>query len=184
MIAEPVVSLPVEKKILRDVFAPGDVFVGTGDLMRKDEKGFFYFVDRIGDTFRWKGENVSTSEVAEVLSSFPGIQHANVYGVSIPGTEGRIGMAAIVAAEPIDLPALRNHLISTLPAYARPAFLRIREDVEVTGTFKYSKTDLVRQGYDPAVTTDAIYFDNPESKTFDRLDQSLFDRIQSGKIQL
>jgi fatty-acyl-CoA synthase len=173
-----------EKKILRDVFAPGDVFVRTGDLMRKDEKGFFYFVDRIGDTFRWKGENVSTSEVAEVLSAFPGVQHANVYGVSIPGTEGRIGMAAIVAENLIDLSDLRNHLLNTLPAYARPAFLRIREDVEVTGTFKYSKTDLVRQGYDPSVTTDAIYFDNPASKAFERLDQSLFDRIQSGKIHL
>jgi fatty-acyl-CoA synthase len=173
-----------EKKILRNVFASGDAWVRTGDLMRKDEKGFFYFVDRIGDTFRWKGENVSTSEVSEALSAFPGVKHANVYGVVIPGTEGRIGMAAIVAEDTMNLPELRKHLIGLLPAYARPAFLRIREDVEVTGTFKYSKTDLVRQGYDPAATSDAIYFDNPESNAFDRLDQSLFNRIQSGLIPL
>ena len=152
--------------------------------MRKDEKGYFYFVDRIGDTFRWKGENVSTSEVAEVLSSFPGIQHANVYGVSIPGAEGRIGMAALVAEAAVDLPALRAHLASSLPAYARPAFLRIRTDIEVTGTFKYSKVDLVRQGYDPSALSDLLYFDNPESKGFQRLDAALFDRIQSGRIPL
>jgi len=173
-----------EKKILRNVFAPGDAWVRTGDLMRKDEKGFFYFVDRIGDTFRWKGENVSTSEVSDVLSSFPGIEHANVYGVTVPGTEGRIGMAALVVDGILDLPTLRKHLTSLLPAYARPAFLRIRKDIEVTGTFKYSKVDLVRQGYDPSATPDAIYFDNPESKAFDQLDKPLFDRIQSGKIPL
>jgi fatty-acyl-CoA synthase len=173
-----------ERKILRDVFALGDAWVRTGDLMRKDERGFFYFVDRIGDTFRWKGENVSTSEVSEAIGSFPGVKHANVYGVVIPGTDGRIGMAAIVAEDTINLSALRKHLIGLLPGYARPAFLRIREDVEVTGTFKYSKTDLVRQGYDPSATADEIYFDNPESMTFDRLDQSLFIRIQTGQIPL
>ncbi len=173
-----------EKKILRNVFEPGDTWVRTGDLMRKDEKGYFYFVDRIGDTFRWKGENVSTSEVAETLCSFPGIQHANVYGVAIPGTEGRIGMAALVAETTMDLPALRTHLASRLPAYARPAFLRIRSDVEVTGTFKYSKVDLVRQGYDPAVTSDEIYFDHPELKAFQRLDAALFQLIRSSLISL
>jgi fatty-acyl-CoA synthase len=173
-----------DKKILRNVFASGDAWVRTGDLMRKDEKGFFFFVDRIGDTFRWKGENVATSEVSDAISSFPGIRHANVYGVTIPGTEGRIGMAAIVADEAIDLPGLRNHLLSRLPAYARPAFLRIREDIEVTGTFKYSKVDLVRQGYDPAASTDAIYLDDPESKSFVRLDKVIYDRIQAGQIRL
>ena len=172
-----------DKKILRNVFATGDAWVRTGDLMRKDEKGFFYFVDRIGDTFRWKGENVATSEVSDAVSSFPGVQHANVYGVTIPGTEGRIGMAAIVAEDAMDPDGLRNHLIGRLPAYARPAFLRIREDIEVTGTFKYSKVDLVRQGYDPVATTDAIYFDDPESKSFIRLDKELYDRIQSGLIR-
>ena len=85
-----------EKKLLRNVFAEGDAWVRTGDLMRQDEKGFFYFVDRIGDTFRWKGENVATSEVAQELCAFDGVLHASVYGVTIHGTEGRAGMAAIV----------------------------------------------------------------------------------------
>jgi fatty-acyl-CoA synthase len=173
-----------EKRILRNVFQSGDVWVRTGDLMRRDEKGYFYFVDRIGDTFRWKGENVSTSEVSDAISAFPGVRHANVYGVAIPASEGRIGMAALTTDHEVDLHALRKHLMDRLPTYARPAFLRIREDIEVTGTFKYSKTDLVRQGYDPLATSDAIYFDNPESQAFRRLDKALYDGIQSGKIRL
>ncbi len=173
-----------EKKILRNVFKPGDAWVRTGDLMRKDEKGFFYFVDRVGDTFRWKGENVATSEVSDAISAFPGVKHANVYGVAVPATEGRIGMAAIVAEEDLDLAALRQHLVNRLPAYARPAFLRIRNDIEVTGTFKYSKVDLVRQGYDPVATSDLIYLNDPESEAFIQLDKALYDRIQNGQIRL
>ena len=160
-----------ESKILRDVFEPGDMWVRTGDLMRKDEQGYFYFVDRIGDTFRWKGENVATSEVSEAICAFPGVKHANVYGVAVPAAEGRAGMAAVVAEEPLDLAGFRKHLVSRLPAYARPLFLRIRNDVEVTGTFKYSKTDLVRQGYDPVASNDVLYFDNTESETFTRARQ-------------
>jgi fatty-acyl-CoA synthase len=173
-----------EKKILRDVFERGDAWVRTGDLMRKDEKGFFYFVDRIGDTFRWKGENVATSEVSEAICAFPGVKHANVYGVAIPATEGRAGMAALVAVRPLDLCAFRQHLKDRLPSYARPVFLRLQDDIEVTGTFKYSKTDLVNQGYDPAATRDTIYFDNPESQAFHLLDETLYDRIRRGQIRV
>ena len=139
-----------EKKILRDVFEPGDAWFRTGDLMRKDEKGYFYFVDRIGDTFRWKGENVATSEVSEAICAFPGVKQANVYGVAVPGADGRAGMATLVTDDELDLAAFRTHLIDRLPEYARPLFLRIRNEMEVTATFKYTKTDLVRQGYDPA----------------------------------
>jgi fatty-acyl-CoA synthase len=173
-----------EKKILRNVFKAGDAWVRTGDLMRKDEKGFFYFVDRIGDTFRWKGENVATSEVSEALCAFPGVKHANVYGVAIPSTEGRAGMAALVAEPQLDLAALRRHLMNRLPPYARPLFLRLKDDIEITGTFKYSKTDLVSQGYDPAATTDTVYFDHPESQAFQRMDETLYGRIQGGQIRL
>jgi fatty-acyl-CoA synthase len=173
-----------DAKILRNVFELGDAWVRTGDLMRKDEKGFFYFVDRIGDTFRWKGENVATSEVSEAICAFPGIKHANVYGVAIPAAEGRVGMAAIVIEDELDLTKFRQHLMSRLPSYARPLFLRIRDGVEITGTFKYSKTDLVRQGFDPVATTDVIYFDNPESGAFMRLDKVLHNRIQVGTIRL
>jgi fatty-acyl-CoA synthase len=173
-----------EKKILRDVFKPGDMWIRTGDLMRKDEKGFFYFVDRIGDTFRWKGENVATSEVSAVLCTFPGVKHANVYGVAISGNEGRAGMAAVVADRSCNLAELRRHLAERLPSYARPVFLRFRDGAEVTGTFKYSKSDLVKQGYDPAVTTDVLYFDHPELDAFERVDSALYDRIRGGQIRL
>jgi fatty-acyl-CoA synthase len=172
------------QKILPDVFESGDAWVRTGDLMRKDAKGFFYFVDRIGDTFRWKGENVATSEVSQAIVVFPGVTHANVYGVAIPNTEGRAGMAALVIDSSLDLVAFRKHLMTRLPAYARPMFLRVQSEIEVTGTFKYSKTELARQGYDPVSTTDTIYFDHPESQSFIRLDKALYDRIQAGRMRL
>jgi fatty-acyl-CoA synthase len=173
-----------ERKILHHVFAAGDTWVRTGDLMRKDEKGFFYFVDRAGDTFRWKGENVATSEVAEAICAFPGVKHANVYGVAIPATEGKAGMASLVANEGTDLSALRQHLADRLPSYARPVFLRVQSEMEVTGTFKYSKTELASQGYDPAATRDTLYFDNPELQAFQRVDEALYKRIQGGQIRL
>src|SRR5882757_6825191 len=115
-----------EKKILRDVFEKGDVWFRTGDLMRKDENGYFFFVDRIGDTFRWKGENVSTTEVEEAIGAFGGALEANVYGVNVPGRDGRAGMAAIVAEDSFNLSAFRDHLTQRLPEYARPVFLRVR----------------------------------------------------------
>jgi fatty-acyl-CoA synthase len=173
-----------EDKILRHVFQPGDAWVRSGDLMRKDERGFFYFVDRIGETFRWKAENVATSEVSEAICAFPGVTHVKVYGVAIPSTEGRAGMAAVVAEDELDLPAFRKHLISRLPPYARPIFLRFRSEIELTGTFKYSRTELTRQGYDPSATKDRIYFDNPESGAFVPLDKRLYERIQGGQIRL
>jgi fatty-acyl-CoA synthase len=173
-----------EKKILRDVFEAGDAWFRTGDLMRKDEKGYYYFVDRIGDTFRRKGENVATSEAAEILCDFPGVQHANVYGVAVPGVEGRVGMATLVIDRELDLGGLRAHLAACLPSYARPVFLRIRSEVDLTGTFKYSKTELVRQGYDPDACGDNLYFDSPEADRFVPLDADVYRRIQSGEFRI
>jgi len=172
-----------ERKILRGVFEPGDAWFRTGDLMRRDADGYFYFVDRIGDTFRWKGENVATSEVAEAICAFPAVTEANVYGVALPGTDGRAGMAALVADAGLDLAAFRAHLVRRLPDYARPLFLRIRSAMDVTATFKHPKHELVRQGYDPAGTDDAIYFDDPDCHAFVRLDQTTYDRIQRGRIR-
>jgi len=172
-----------EHKILRNAFELGDAWYLTGDLMRKDERGYFYFVDRIGDTFRWKGENVATSEVSEAICAFPGIKEAAVYGVAVPGTDGRAGMATIVADDALDLRAFRAHLMNRLPEYARPVFLRVRDDLEVTATFKHIKTALRRDGYDPAAIVDAMYFDDRERQAFIRLDKSLFDRIQRGEIR-
>jgi fatty-acyl-CoA synthase len=173
-----------ERKILRDVFEPGDAWFRTGDLMRQDARGYFYFVDRIGDTFRWKGENVSTAEVAAALTAFPGIRDANVYGVGVAGYEGRAGMATIVADDALDLAALRTHLHKLLPPYARPLFLRIGSELELTMTFKPKKVDLVAQGFDPARTDDPLYFDDPRTGTYVRIDPTIHADITGGKVRL
>ncbi len=173
-----------EKKILRNVFKSGDTWVRTGDLMRKDARGFFYFVDRVGDTFRWKGENVATTEIAEVISAFPGIRHVSVYGVSVPGSDGRAGMAALVVQGDLNLAAFRQHLSDRLPHYARPLFLRLGGELEATGTFKYTKAMLVRQGYDPGATEDSLYFDHPLYKSFVPIELTLYNAIQAGEVRL
>ncbi len=172
------------RKVLHDVFEKGDAWFRTGDLMRKDKNGYFYFVDRIGDTFRWKGENVSTTEVEEAIGRFGGIAEANVYGVAVPGREGRAGMAALVASDNLNLTALHDHLARQLPEYARPVFLRIRQDNDVTTTFKQKKVDLVKDGFDPSRTGDPIYFSDPQRKAFVRLDGALFADINAGRIRL
>ena len=135
------------------MFEPGDAWFRTGDLMRSDEQGYFYFVDRVGDTFRWKGENVSTTEVSEAICAFPGIRQANVYGVAVPGVDGRAGMAMIVSGRVSWTSRISaTHLRNRLPEYAHPLFLRIRSELEVTATFKYTKTTLgarrIRSGRD------------------------------------
>ena len=177
-------GVETERKILRDVFESGDAWFRTGDLMRQDANGFFYFVDRTGDTFRWKGENVSASEVAAALTEFPGITEAVVYAVAVPGTEGAAGMAAITAEGALDLEGLRGHLASRLPAYAQPLFLRIQDSIATTATFKHQKSDLARQGFDPASVTDAIYLNKPSRRAYIRLDSAVFQRIHDGTIRL
>ncbi|MEO1785692.1 MAG: long-chain-acyl-CoA synthetase, partial [Pseudomonadota bacterium] len=151
-----------------------------GDLMRKDAKGWVYFVDRIGDTFRWKGENVATNEVGEVLSQFSGIEHANVYGVPVPGTDGKAGMAAITAPGDIDWDTLHGFLAERLPAYARPLFLRVQPEAETTGTFKYRKVDLVKEGFNPGAVPDPVYFAHPELGRFVPMTQEHYDTILAG----
>jgi fatty-acyl-CoA synthase len=173
-----------EKKILRDVFEPGDAWFRTGDLMRRDDGGFYYFVDRVGDTFRWKGENIATSEVAAAITSFPGILDANVYGVSIPGADGRAGMAEIVCADALDVAALREHLLARLPRYALPVLLRTRTEIDLTPTFKQRKNAPEQSGYDPATCPDALYVHDPERRAYVALDQALYARIQAGQLRL
>lgn len=172
-----------EKKILRDVFENGDAWFRTGDLMRKDKNGYFYFVDRIGDTFRWKGENVSTTEVAEAINKFSGVTDTNVYGVHVPGHEGRAGMAAIVC-QGCNLEKLHLHLQAMLPDYARPLFLRIRKDIDMTTTFKQKKIDLVKQGFNPLLISDPLYFNDAKMGCFVPLDAALYERFQSGQVRL
>jgi fatty-acyl-CoA synthase len=173
-----------ERKILRNVFEDGDAWYRTGDLMRMDAGGYYYFVDRIGDTFRWKGENVATSEVAAALTAFLGITEASVYGVAVPGTEGAAGMAALVADGPLDFAELRRHLARLLPAYARPLFLRLKERLDATGTFKHNSTALAREGFDVTVVRDPIYVDDPVQGAYVPLDAALYERIDAGKMRL
>jgi fatty-acyl-CoA synthase len=173
-----------EKKILRDVFEKGDAWFRTGDLMRQDEHGYFYFVDRIGDTYRWKGENVATSEVSEALGVVPGIKEANVYGVGVPGMDGRAGMAALVAGPEFDASTLAGKLANNLPVYARPVFLRLMPEIEITGTFKQRKVDLVKDGFDPAKIAEPIYWLDTASSRYERLDSARYTDIVSGRMKL
>ncbi len=173
-----------EKKILRDVFEKGDAWFRTGDLMRQDAEGYFYFVDRIGDTFRWKGENVSTGEVADRLSDFAGVLEANVYGVAVPGQDGRAGMAALTVDDTFDLEAFYAHVESSLPTYAQPLFIRMQRQIETTGTFKYRKVDLVSDGFDPAKVKDPLYFRNPLKKAWTKMTKATFDKINEGGFRL
>jgi fatty-acyl-CoA synthase len=166
-----------ERKILHDVFVKGDTWFRSGDLMRQDAEGYFYFVDRVGDTYRWKGENISTMEVATAICSFAGIREANVYGVAVPGREGRAGMAAIVADPGLDLVALRSHLAQQLPDYARPVFLRIGKGIDVTATFKQRKLNLMAEGFDPKRVHDPVYVDDPQRHAFVPLTDELYRRI-------
>ncbi|MCL6692076.1 long-chain-acyl-CoA synthetase [Pseudomonas sp. R3.Fl] len=169
--------------IYRDVFKQGDAWFNTGDLMR--DLGFKHtqFVDRLGDTFRWKGENVSTTEVENVLGAFPGVEDAVVYGVEIPGTDGRCGMAALRLApgQALDGQALAEHLDRELPAYAVPLFLRLLQQVETTGTFKYKKADLKSAGFDPRQVGEALFVRLPGEVDYRLLDEGVFGAIQRGE---
>jgi len=155
-----------EKKILRGVFARGDAWFRTGDLMRLDEQGFFHFVDRVGDTFRWKGENVATSEVNDAIRQCEGVLDATTYGVEVAGHDGRAGMSAIVAGDGFDFAAFAARLARRLPAYAHPLFVRISRSLDATETFKQKKHQLAREGFDPAVVCDPLYFRDPASGTY------------------
>lgn len=173
-----------EKKILRDVFTKGDAWFRTGDLMRLDDKGFFHFVDRIGDTFRWKGENVATSEVNDAVRDFKGVVDATTYGVSIPGTDGRAGMSAIVVNEGFDMAALPAHLAQRLPVYARPVFIRVSGELDATETFKQKKGELAREGFDPGTISDPLFMLEPISGAYVRLDSGVYAQIVDGTIRL
>ena len=168
-----------EAAILRDVFKKGDAWFNTGDLMRDIGCKHAQFVDRLGDTFRWKGENVSTTEVENVLGAFPGVEDAVVYGVEIPGTNGRCGMAALRLAQGFELDgaALGTHLDARLPAYAAPLFVRLLGEVETTGTFKYKKADLKQAGYDPRQVDGPLFVRLPSSTNFEPLDDELHAAI-------
>ena len=169
-----------QAKILRDVFEKGDMWFRTGDLMRRGENGYVYFVDRLGDTFRWKGENVSTNEVAEALSQVPGVETANVYGVAVPGTEGKAGMASVTVNGYLDYKDLFDRLAARLPNYAVPVFIREQQQAATTGTLKYRKVELVEQGFDPDTVNDPVWYADPETGKYERLTPEEFRKIGKG----
>ena len=173
-----------EKKILHDAFRKGDAWFRTGDLMRRDEHSYFFFVDRIGDTFRWKGENVATSEVSEALSTVPGIREANVYGVAVPGMDGRAGMAALVVDGLFDVGGLAHRLEGRLTPYERPVFLRLQPEIAVTGTFKQRKVELVKEGFDPGALPDPIFWLDPASGNYQRLTPARYAEIIEDRVKL
>jgi acyl-CoA synthetase (AMP-forming)/AMP-acid ligase II len=176
-----------EKKVFRDAFAPGDAWFDSGDLVRDQGFGHVQFVDRVGDTFRWKGENVSTNEVAEILNLWPDIAESTVYGVTVPGAEGRCGMASIVTRSPIDrldLAGLAAHVREHLPSYAWPRFLRVQTEIEVTGTFKQLKGELRKQGFDPALVGDPLFVLPGRGEAYVKLDDDVFQAIGRGEIAL
>ena len=176
-------AVETEKKVLRDVFQPGDAWMRTGDLMRRDADGFYAFVDRIGDTFRWKGENVATFEVAGVLRACPGVAEAIVYGVSVPGAEGRAGMALLKIDGDFDLDELVRRL-ETLPRYARPLFLRLAREIETTETFKPKRRVYVEQGFDPERVKDPLYVFEREQQAYVPLDANRHHAIRNGTMRL
>ena len=173
-----------EKKIMRDVFARDDAWFRTGDLMKLDDAGFFHFVDRVGDTFRWKGENVATSEVNEAVAVCPGVVEATTYGVTIPGADGRAGMAAVVIDNRFDLDEFRVGLSRRLPAYACPVIIRFCDALDTTETFKQKKHQLVREGFDPALVTDPLFFREPASGAYRPIDAASYAGIVDGSIRL
>ncbi|KAH8305907.1 hypothetical protein KR018_003201 [Drosophila ironensis] len=171
------------KKVVRDVFSKGDMAFISGDLLVADERGYLFFRDRTGDTFRWKGENVSTSEVEAQLSNLASYKDVIVYGVSIPHTEGRAGMAAIYDPQrEVNVDRLAEELAKALPSYARPQFLRFLRKIDLTGTFKLRKVELQQQGFNPELIDDELFYAQPDG-TYAPLTLSVYERIQRNELR-
>lgn len=177
-----------DSKILRDVFKKGDAWYRTGDLLRKDSEGRIFFVDRIGDTYRWKSENVSTNEVAEALSTSPHVDEINVYGVALPNHDGRAGCAAVMlnsAPSPQVLKEVAAHAREKMPRFAVPLFLRVVKEFEVTGTSKYTKHGLREQGVDPSKTgEDGLYWLPVGAEAYEEFGKRDWENIVGGGVKL
>jgi fatty-acyl-CoA synthase len=171
-----------ERKIARNLFKRGDAWFATGDLMRQDRDGYFYFVDRVGDTYRWKGENVSTGEVEQALAGLPGVKEVSVYGVKVGDLDGRAGMASLVVGSDFDVGAFGKAADAALPAYARPVFLRIERAITVTGTFKHRKIDMVAEGFDPARVKRPLYVRTDNS--YEPVTSEMAAAIAAGAVRV
>ena len=179
-----------EKKVVRNAFEDGDAWFNSGDLIKEVEVGYtlgyphYQFVDRIGDTFRWKSENVSTNEVGELLNGHPQVKFCNVYGVEVPRADGRAGMAALTLEDDVaelDIESFSSYVAESLPVYARPVFLRIQPEIDVTGTFKMVKGDLRKQGYDLDQVGDPLYVLKPGATRYEPLAADFAARIAAGE---
>ncbi|KAM9262214.1 LOW QUALITY PROTEIN: long-chain fatty acid transport protein 6-like [Morus bassanus] len=174
-----------EKKLLRNVFVKGDVYFNTGDLLVMDKDGFLYFTDQVGNTFRWKGENVATVEVVEIIGMMDFVQEVNVYGVSIKNYKGRTGMAAIVLTWPtFNGERLYKHVVDFLPSYAQPCFVRIMNAMQITATFKHQKMHLVNEGFNPEIVSEPLYFMHEPAHSYIPLTQEIYKDVVSGEIRL
>jgi len=176
-----------DKKIVHDIFAKGDSAFRSGDILIQDREGYYYFQDRGGDTFRWKGENVGTAEVEATISKILNQMDVVVYGVEIPGMEGRAGMACIADPEyEVDLVFLRSELLNKIPNYSRPQFLRLSscENITQTETFKFKKVQLRDDGFDPRkVVDDRLYYNNQKTGRYEVLDILVFQKIINHLIR-
>jgi acyl-CoA synthetase (AMP-forming)/AMP-acid ligase II len=171
------------RKIVEGVFRPDDRWFNTGDLVVLHADGWLSFADRVGDTFRWKGENVSTNEVAEILNGAPGVLESNVFGVQVPGAEGRAGMACLRCDGDFSLEKFAAYAMERLPVYQRPYFVRLLgEEMRTTGTFKHQKAEYRREGYDPALVRDPLYF--LEGDRYVPLDAALYTDLRAGRVAL
>ena len=169
-----------ERKVLHDVFEPGDAWFDTGDLLERDSLWHLHFVDRLGDTFRWKGENVSTQEVAEALNRCDGVRESNVYGVEVPGSEGRAGMAAIVVDQEFSAERFYAQVDESLPNYAAPRFVRLVEALATTGTFKHQKGDLREAGWDPERVGAEVLIRDPSIRSYVELTPERAAMVRAG----
>ncbi len=176
-----------EKKIFRNVFEEGDMYLNTGDLLRDIGHSHAQFVDRLGDTFRWKGENVSTEEVETVINNFEQVEICAVYEVLIPNTEGRAGMASIVIGDSdikkFELSSFLSYLQEYLPEYAVPKFIRFRKEIETTATLKIQKIDMKKEGFDPNKIEDPLFVLLPGTSEYAELTKEIFDGINNGKYR-
>ena len=180
------------RKLVRDVVKKGDCWFRTGDLMRADADGFVFFVDRMGDTFRYKGENVSTAEVSATIGGLTelSLQHCLVYGIELPYVDGRVGMAALLpqaGAQPPSMHALYEGLALHLPSYAHPRFVRLlnaADAIDSTITFKPKKAGLQAQGIAPGPRGGDVYLRDAEARTYVPLKDGVRDGLLSGQLSL
>ena len=177
LIAFPALAGPADKHIKK-----GDRYFNTGDLLTLHENRWLSFADRVGDTFRWKGENVSTNEVAEILNGAPGVLESNVYGVEVPGADGRAGMTSLNVDDSFSIEELGKYVADRLPSYQRPYFVRVQHDMRITGTFKHQKVEYRKEGYDPAKVDDPLYV--LDGGSYVPLDAAMYEAIQNGDVKL